>query len=64
MIPSQNKQLDPQKLGPNDIDDIGSLSQTPNIGWQRNNTMMLSYAGGDTVGQATYRFHTYMMINM
>lgn len=39
-------------------------SETPGIGWKGTNRMMLSYAGGDTVGEATKWFHTYTLVNL
>ncbi len=56
--------IDSNKLGPDGITSIGELSESPNIGWKDDNTMMLSYAAWDTVWEATYRYHTYMMVNM
>jgi hypothetical protein len=36
----------------------------PGVGWQGNNRMLLSYAAGDTVGEASRWFHTYTMVNL
>lgn len=41
--------LDERIIGPNHIDSLGSISETPGVGWQGNNRMLLSYAAGDTV---------------
>ena len=56
--------FDDAKVGPRDIDDIGMLSENPGVGWMGNNRMLLSFAAGDSVGEATKWFHTYMMLNM
>lgn len=56
--------FDDAKVGPRDIDDIGTLSENAGVGWMGNNRMLLSFAAGDSVGEATKWFHTYMMLNM
>ena len=56
--------FDDTKVGPRDIDDIGTLSENTGVGWMGNNRMLLSFAAGDSVGEATKWFHTYMMLNM
>lgn len=46
---SDTQALDSTKNAPTDTDTIGSLSEAPGVGWTGNNTMLLAYAGGDTV---------------
>jgi hypothetical protein len=46
---SDTRTLDSTKNAPNDTDSIGSLAEAPGVGWTGNNTMLLAYAGGDTV---------------
>jgi hypothetical protein len=41
--------LDSTRNAPTDTDTIGSLAEAPGVGWTGNNTMLLAYAGGDTV---------------
>lgn len=55
---------DGAKVGPSEVDDLGTLAQNPGVGWEKNNRMMLSFAAGDTVGEATKWFHTYTMVNL
>lgn len=55
---------DESKIGPTGIDDIGTLAENPGVGWMGDNRMLLSYAAGDTVGEATKWFQTYMLVNM
>ncbi len=46
---------------------IESIWNTPDIswiGWKWTNKMLLSYAGGDTVGEASKWFHSYTLINL
>lgn len=62
--PTQTRELDEIKNGPSDTDPIGFLEEIPGVGWSARNTMLLSYAGGDTVGEASKFFHTYTLINM
>jgi FG-GAP-like repeat len=61
---SRGHDLDDSKNGPSHTDSLGSLSEVPWVGWSSNNTMLLSYAAGDTVWESTRFFHTYTMINM
>lgn len=56
--------FDPVKVGPSAITDIGTIAENAGAGWMDNNRMMLSFAAGDTVGESTKWFHTYMMINI
>ena len=58
------KELDESKNGPSGSDSIGSLSEAPGVGWTGNNTMLLAYAAGDTVGESTRFFHTYTLVNL
>ena len=62
--PTQTRELDETKNGPENTDPIGFLEEIPGVGWADRNTMILSYAGGDTVGEASKFFHTYTLINM
>jgi hypothetical protein len=62
--PSTEKVFDDKKNGPNTIDSFGALDDTPGVGWQWKNRTLLSYAAGDTVGEATKWFHTYTMVNL
>lgn len=59
-----NPTYDDAKNGPESIDGFGLTVDTPGIGWKWTNRTLLSYAGGDTVGEATKWFHTYTMINL
>lgn len=61
---TESNELDETKGGPIDSDSIGSLSEIPGVGWNGNNTMLLAYAGGDTVGESTKLFHTYTLVNL
>lgn len=61
---STDHQLDESKLGPSTMESLGILSQSPGVGWHGQNTMLLSFAAGDTVGAATRWNHTYTMINL
>ena len=56
--------FDTTKTGPADIDDLGMLSEMPNVGWMENNRTLLSFAAGDSVGESTKWFHTYSLVNM
>ncbi len=58
------KELDETKNGPSHTNSLGALSEVPGVGWQWNNTMLLAYAGGDTVGETTKFFHTYSLVNL
>lgn len=58
------KIFDDTKTSPNNIDDIGTLPENLGVGWMGDNRMLLSFAGGDTVGEATKWFHTYMFVNL
>jgi len=62
--PISTHEIDESKNGPSDTDPIGLLEEVPGVGWADRNTMLLSYAGGDTVGEATRFFQTYTLINM
>lgn len=46
---AKSDELDENKNGPDNIDGIGLLSEVEKVGWTGNNTMLLTYAGGDTV---------------
>jgi hypothetical protein len=46
---SDTPKLDSTKNAPTDTDSIGSLAETPGVGWIGRNIMLLAYAGGDTV---------------
>jgi hypothetical protein len=61
---TNSQELDETKNGPDHSDSIGALSEIPGVGWQWNNTMLLAYAGWDTVGETTRFFHTYTMVNL
>lgn len=61
---AEANELDETKSGPIDSDSIGALSEIPGVGWKGNNTMLLAYAGGDTVGESTKFFHTYTLVNL
>lgn len=56
--------FDETKTAPSRITDIGTLKENAGAGWMDNNRMMLSFAAGDSVGEATKWFHTYMMVNL
>lgn len=56
--------LDENMIGPNSIDSLGSLTDTPGVGWHDKNRTLLSYAAGDTVGESTKWFQTYTMVNL
>jgi hypothetical protein len=56
--------IDERLLGPSRIDNFGALLDIPWVGWQGNNRTLLSYAAGDTVGEATRWYHTYTLINL
>ncbi|MBP9779728.1 hypothetical protein KBD33_03855 [Candidatus Gracilibacteria bacterium] len=58
------RSIDEKKIGPRGVDSFALTHDTPGIGWGGNNKTLLSYAAGDTVGEATRWFHTYTMINM
>lgn len=59
-----NDLYDDVKVGPSNVTDIGTLKENSGVGWMDNNRMLLSFAAGDTVGDSTKWFQTYMMINM
>ncbi len=61
---SQNRQIDAEKNGPTTMDSLAFIPENPGIGWKWNNTMLLSYAAGDTVGEATKWFHTFTFVNL
>lgn len=56
--------FDPIKNSPLSDDALGVLDAMPGIGWQGNNRLLLSYAAGDTVGEASKWFHTYTFVNL
>ena len=56
--------IDETKNGPMNIDSLGVLSDISSVGWKGNNTMMLAYAAGDSVGESTRFFHTYTLVNL
>ncbi len=56
--------IDETKVWPSGIDSFGETRDNPGIWWKWKNTTLLSYAWGDTVGEATKWFHTYTLINM
>jgi hypothetical protein len=56
--------LDERMLGPSHLESLGALRETPGVGWQENNKLLLSYAAGDTVGEASRWFHTYTFVNL
>lgn len=62
--PVSTEEIDEIKSGPTHTDSIGSLSEIPWVGWSNNNTMLLAYAWGDTVGEASRFFHTYSFVNL
>ncbi|MBC7503535.1 VCBS repeat-containing protein [Candidatus Gracilibacteria bacterium] len=62
--PNNTLEIDENKNGPNHTNSLGILSELPGVGWGNNNTMLLAYAGGDTVGESTRFFHTYGLINL
>jgi hypothetical protein len=58
------RSIDEKKIWPRGVDSFALTHDTPGIWWGWNNKTLLSYAAGDTVGEATRWFHTYTMINM
>lgn len=59
-----SKIIDSEKNGPNTIDSLAITPETPGVGWRGNNRIALSYAAGDTVGEATKWFHTFTFVNL
>lgn len=56
--------VDEAKNGPESIEPLAMTSETPGIGWKGSNRMMLSYAGGDTVGESTKWFQSFTLVNL
>jgi hypothetical protein len=56
--------LDSRLLWPSHTESLGALLDVPGVGWHGNNRLLLSFAAGDTVGEATRWFHDYTMINL
>jgi hypothetical protein len=47
--PVSHRTIDTISTGPNHTQSIGAIDSIPGVGWQGSNTMLLSYAAGDTV---------------
>ncbi len=62
--PVSSDEIDETKNGPIHTDSIGASSEIPGVGWSQNNTMLLAYAWGDTVGESSRFFHTYSFVNL
>lgn len=65
-VRSQSTQevYDRYKNWPNTIDSLGMIDEVPWVGWRWTNTMLLQYAGGNTVWESTRWFHTFNLINL
>lgn len=63
-LPDPSLSLDDDLIGPNSMDSLGALSELPGVGWRDKNRLLLSYAAGDTVGEASRWFHTYTYVNL
>ena len=61
---SEGDTLDPTLVGPSDKMGFEKIRDQGAIGWQGANIAMLSFAAGDTVGEATKWQSTYLMINL
>lgn len=48
----------------NDIQGLESSFETSGIGWQDSNTMLLSVAAGQSVGESSKRFQSFSLINL
>jgi FG-GAP-like repeat len=59
-----NTVLDESKNGPEWVDSIGITPEMSWVGWKWTNRMMLSYAWGDTVWEASRWFQSYTLINL
>jgi len=61
---SGTRLLDASSVGPEDIDSFGIIADRPGVGWKDSNRTLLSYAGGDTVGEATKWYHSHTLVNI
>ena len=61
---SGSRTVDSTTIGPNGVDSFGAIADIPGVGWKDSNRTLLSYAAGDTVGEATRWSHTFTLINM
>lgn len=49
VAPNNTRTFDNNRIGPNNRDSLGALSELPGVGWRGQNRLLLSYSAGDTV---------------